>query len=179
MPPGGWREWLQQMSSEQQFGDFVSARYPSLVRTGYLLTGDRGHAEDLVQSALERTYLSWRRLRESANAEAYTRTVMVRLALRWRRRRWSGEIPTGELPESPGPDPVSALDEADVLRRALLRLPLPQRAVLILRYYADLPEAEIATVLGCSVGTVKSRASRGLDALRAAGVLTTLKEGSR
>ena len=162
------------MSAEQQFADFVSARYPSLVRTGYLLLGDRGHAEDLVQSALERTYLAWRRLHEAANAEAYTRTVMIRLATRWRRRRWTGEIPTGDLPELPGADPAAGLDEADLLRQALLRLPLGQRAVLVLRYYADLPETEVAAVLGCSVGTVKSRAARGLDALRAAGVRQAL-----
>jgi RNA polymerase sigma-70 factor (sigma-E family) len=158
------------MVTDQPFGEFVSARYTSLLRAAYLLTGDRGHAEDLVQSALVRTYLGWRRLREPANAEAYTRATMIRLATRWRRRRWSGEVPTGELPEPAGRDHTAAVDDADLVRRALLGLPWAQRTVLVLRYFADQTEAEIAATLGVSVGTVKSRASRGLAALRAAGV---------
>lgn len=165
------------MHTDLQFGEFMSARYASLVRTGYLLTGDRGLAEDLVQSALERTYLSWRRLRERESAEAYTRTTMVRLAVKWRRRRWTGEIPTGELPERAHHDPTGVADDADQLRRVLLRLPVAQRAVLVLRFYADQSEVETAAALGCSVGTVKSRTNRALRALREAGALPELSPG--
>ncbi|GAB3419615.1 SigE family RNA polymerase sigma factor [Flindersiella endophytica] len=157
--------------AERAFGDFVAARYGSLVRSAYLLTGDLGHAEDLVQTSLMRTYGSWRNLADPANAEAYTRKVMVRLATRWRRRRWSGEAPTFPLPEPPTPDQAADLDLTDAVRRALRSLPIAQRAVLVLRYYEDRTEAEIAELLGCSVGTVKSRASRALATLRSAGLL--------
>ena len=157
--------------AEREFAEFVGARYSSLLRTAYLLTGDRGHAEDLAQSALVRTFQAWRRLADPANAEAYTRATMIRLAMRWRRRRWTGEMPTAVLPERMAGDHAGTVKQAELLRRALLGLPWSQRAVLVLRYYADQSEAEIAAALGCSVGTVKSRASRGLAGLRAAGVL--------
>lgn len=154
------------------FRQFVAARYSSLVRTAFLLTGDRGHAEDLVQSALLRTYGAWRRLDDPGNAEAYTRKVMVRLATRWRRRRWHGEQPARVLPETRIEDPATAVDLANAVRAALLQLPVGQRAVLVLRFYEQRTEIEIADLLGCSVGTVKSRASRALAALRAGGLLS-------
>jgi RNA polymerase sigma-70 factor (sigma-E family) len=153
------------------FREFVAGRYPSLVRTAYLLTGDRGHAEDLVQTSLLRTYGAWRRLADPGNAEAYTRKVMVRLAGRWRARRWRGERPADRLPEVAAEDGAAAVDLADAVRSALLSLPVTQRSVLVLRFYEQRTEAEIADVLGCSVGTVKSRANRGLAALRTAGLL--------
>lgn len=158
---------------EQAFGDFVSARYASLVRSAYLFTGDRGHAEDLVQTSLMRTYDAWHKLTDPANAEAYTRTVMVRLAVRWRKRRWRAEAPTDPLPEPVSPDRAAEVELSDAVHRALRSLPVAQRAVLVLRYYEDRSEAEIAQLLGCSVGTVKSRASRALVALRSAGLLTS------
>ncbi|MBO0870502.1 MAG: SigE family RNA polymerase sigma factor [Micromonosporaceae bacterium] len=168
---------VAQTPAEPAFEEFVAARYPSLVRTGYLLTGDRGHAEDLVQHALAHTYLAWNRLDEVANAEAYTRTVMVRQVVRWR-RRWRSEVPTDPLPEPTGTEPTGAdhastVETAQAVRRALARLPAAQRAVLVLRYFDDLSEAQIAEVLGCSPGTVKSRSSRALAALRAAGLLSS------
>lgn len=153
------------------FHVFVSARYPALVRTALLLTGDRGHAEDLVQDALQRTFLAWRRLDAPANAEAYTRRTMLRLAGRARRRRWRGEVPTAEPYAGAAPDPAAVVDEAERVREALQRLPWAQRAVLVLRYFDDRSEADVAELLGCSAGTVKSRASRGLAALRAGGLL--------
>lgn len=156
---------------DEPFRLFVAGRYPSLVRTAYLLTGDRGHAEDLVQTSLLRTYGAWRRLAHLANAEAYTRRVMVRQATRWRSRRWHGERPAEQLPETATEDTAAAVDLAHAVRAALLALPVKQRAVLVLRFYEQRTEAEIAEVLGCSVGTVKSRASRGLAALRTAGLL--------
>ena len=154
------------------FADFVASRYSSLARSAYLLVDDRGGAEDLVQSALFRTFAAWDRLRAGEAAEAYTRKTMVHLASRWRRRRWHGEIPDDRIASRPGfHDPISSPDRAVDVRVALSRLPLPQRAVLVLRYFDDLSEVETARVLGCSVGAVKSRASRGLTTLRAAGLL--------
>src|SRR3954470_12551898 len=103
------------------FAEFVDARYASLVRSAYLLVGDRGHAEDVVQSALVKTLGAWTRLAAPEAAEAYTRTTMVRLAGRSARRRWRGEIATGQLPDDPGAsaDPSTAVD----VRAALRRLP--------------------------------------------------------
>ncbi|GIF63569.1 RNA polymerase sigma24 factor [Asanoa ishikariensis] len=152
---------------EREFAEFVALRYADLVRTAVLLTGDRGHAEDLVQRALLAVFRSWDRLDRVANAEAYTRTTMVRLASRWWRRRWRAEVPTQWLPDRPIGDHAPDVDTAEVVRQALASLPWAQRAVLVMRYFEERSEAEIAEVLGCSPGTVKSRASRGLAALRA------------
>jgi RNA polymerase sigma-70 factor (sigma-E family) len=153
------------------FGEFVAGRYASLVRTAFLLTGDRGHAEDLVQVSLLRTFHAWGRLKAPENAEAYVRTTMIRLASRWRRRRWTSEVPSVAPPDREVPDPAAEIDEAAAVREALQTLPWPQRAVLVLRYFDDLSEVQVAALLSCSVGTVKSRASRGLAALRVAGLL--------
>ncbi len=167
------------MAKDDEFAEFVAVRYRALVRTALAMTGDLGHAEDLTQSALLRTYRSWSRLREVANAESYARRTLIRLALRERQRRWHREISAERIPEpmaaltafgtfSPGLD---GQDLAIDVRRALLALPAEQRAVLVLRYLDDQSEAEIASVLGISPGTVKSRASRGLAGLRRAGLL--------
>jgi RNA polymerase sigma-70 factor (sigma-E family) len=148
---------------DEAFSAFAAARYRSLVRTAYLLVGDRGHAEDLVQNALIATYAAWGRLEDPANAEAYARKTLVRATMRWRARKWHGELPTDVLPEVEAPLP----HDLDNERRTLGSLPADQRAVIVLRYLDDLSEAQTADVLGISVGTVKSRASRGLAALRA------------
>ena len=166
------------MARDDEFADFVAARYRALVRTGLGLTGDLGHAEDLAQSALIRTYLSWGRLREQANAEAYARQTPVRLALRERRRRWRGEISADPIPEPAGL--VTGYEHEDLaldVRRALAALPIDQRAVLVLRYLDDQSESQIAQALGISRGTVKSRVARGLAGLRKAGLLD--REGER
>jgi RNA polymerase sigma-70 factor (sigma-E family) len=165
------------VARDDEFAAFVAARYRALVRTGLLLTNDAGHAEDLAQSALIRTYLAWGRLREPQNAEAYTRRTLTRLAIRAGQRRWKSEVSAGALPESqsrqvPAPDDL-ALD----VRAALAQLPAGQRAVLVLRYLDDCSEAETARLLGISPGTVKSRAARGLASLRQAGLLD--REGGR
>lgn len=169
---------MYQVTDGPDFTGFVAARYPALVRTGYLLVGDRGRAEDLVQSALYRCYRRWEQLREPDAAEAYVRTTMVRLASRWSRRRWHGEHPSDlsarDEPVRTGPDPDAAIDTT----RALATLTAAQRAVLVLRYFDDLSEARTAELLGCSIGTVKSRTSRGLAALRAAGLLGPQPEPS-
>lgn len=159
------------------FADFAAARYRSLARTGYLLVGDRGHAEDLVQTALYKTFTAWGRLRAVEAAEAYTRTTMVRLAGRWGRRRWRGErpdaAPGSHLPTNSGSggDPADASAVSLDVRAALAQLPIGQRAALVLRFFDDLSEADTAAILGCSPGTVKSRVSRGLAGLRASGLL--------
>lgn len=158
------------MHDEEGFARFMADRYPGLVRTAFLLTGDRGHAEDLAQAALLRTFLAWGRLRDPGNAEAYTRTIMARLAIRWGRRRWRGELPVATVDRPPAEDGTGAVDQADLALRALALLPVGQRAVLVLRYYEQRSEAEIARILRCPPGTVKSRGARGLAALRAAGV---------
>jgi RNA polymerase sigma-70 factor (sigma-E family) len=163
---------------DDEFAAFVAAWYRALVQTGLLLSGDTGHAEDLAQSALIKTYLAWGRLRDPANAEAYARRTLVRLALRARQRRWTAEIAAGAAGAAgatgaaaaaagwSGPDDL-ALD----VRRALAALPAGQRAVLVLRYLDDLSEAETAALLNIPLGTVKSRATRGLASLRGAGLL--------
>lgn len=153
-------------SDEDAFRDFVVGRSPSYLRTAYLLTGDWGHAEDLLQTALAKVYRAWGRLRDHDNLDAYVRRVLVNTQTTWWRRAWKAEQPTGTLPDWPGPDVVSASDDRDRLRRALLELPPRQRAVVVLRHYEDLGEADVARVLGCSVGTVKSQCARGLARLR-------------
>lgn len=152
------------------FAEFVTARYPSPVRYGALLTGDRGHGEDLTQEALVKTYRAWRRLHPDGNPEAYTRQVMVRAAWRSGRRLWRGEIPTTNPPEHAAPgDAFDRRDTSDVILGALRSLPTGRRVVLVLRYWAGLSEQEIAAQPGCSTGTVKSRASRAITALRRSG----------
>ena len=157
------------MHDEETFGRYVMAAYPGLLRRARLLLGDRGHAEDLVQVSLESLYTHWRRVRQP---DAYVRTVMTRKVISLRARRWSNELPTDPLPESaPKVDYVTELDLSASVRQALMALPVEQRAVLVLRYFDDCSEAEIATTLGCSTGTVKSRAARALATLRQSGLL--------
>ena len=169
------------------FRAFVEARYPSLVRFGTLLTGDPGRGEDLVQESLVKTLQAWDRLHRNVlddvgasslradgtdgGPEAYTRTVMTHAAWRAGKRRWWGERPTAELPEHAAPDAYAEADTADAVRRALAALPAQQRVVLVMRFWGDCSEAQIADALGVSSGTVKSRASRGIAALRASGWL--------
>ena len=149
------------------FAEFVTARYPALVRYGTLLTGDRGHGEDLAQDALVKTYRAWRRLHPHGDPEAYTRQVMVRAAWRAGRRLWHREVPAEVLPDRAADgDAFAHRDNAALVLAALRALPAGQRVVLVLRYWAGLSEQEIAVQLGCSAGTVKSRASRALVALR-------------
>ena len=155
-------------SDEDAFRDFVVGRSPAYLRTAYLLTGDWGHAEDLLQTALAKVYRAWGRLRDHDNLDAYVRRVLVNTQISWWRRAWKAERPTAELPETPAPDAAGATEERDRLRRALLALPPRQRAVVVLRHYEDLAEADVARTLGCSIGTVKSQCARGLAKLREA-----------
>ncbi len=151
----------------EDFRSFVVARSGALLRTAYLLTGNRADAEDLVQVTLAKTYLAWDRVREREALDGYVRRTMVNAQTSvWRRRRVD-ERPVGELPEvAGGRDSASDLVLHDALWRALAGLPRKQRATVVLRYYEDLSEAETARVLGVSVGTVKSTCSRALARLR-------------
>jgi len=151
---------------EEEFREFVVARSAALLRTAYLLVGDWASAEDMLQTALTKTYLAWKRLGEIGAVEAYTRRVLVNTVTSCWRRRWHGERPTEVLPEQTVPDDLDARLERDVLWRHVRTLPVRQRAVLVLRYYEDLSEAQTAVLLGISVGTVKSQCARALATLR-------------
>ena len=157
------------MPDGESFGRYVIEAYPALLRRARLLVGDHGHAEDLVQVSLVSVYTHWRSVRQP---DAYLRTVMARKAIGWRARRWHGELPTDPLPDSAdGSGRAEDFDLGGAVRQALMSLPPEQRAVMVLRYFDDCTEADIAAALKCSTGTVKSRASRALAALRAGGLL--------
>jgi RNA polymerase sigma-70 factor, ECF subfamily len=151
---------------EEDFREFVAARSPALLRTSYLLAGDWATAEDLLQTALTKTYLAWKRLGEIEAVEPYARRVLVNTATSWWRRRWHGERPTEVLPERPAPDQIEEQLERDALWRHVRTLPARQRAVLVLRFYEDMSEAQTAAMLNISPGTVKSQTFRALNTLR-------------
>ncbi|KRA32415.1 MULTISPECIES: SigE family RNA polymerase sigma factor [unclassified Nocardioides] len=149
------------------FAEFVAARSSALQRAAYLMVGDVGLAQDLVQEALTKTYVAWPRLRDPANAEAYTRKAITTTAITWfRKRSWNGERATGAVPDRATGGHADALDVRHSLMQALAQLPPRQRAVIVLRFYEDLTERQTAEVLGCAVGTVKSQTSAGLTKLR-------------
>ncbi|MFI7039264.1 SigE family RNA polymerase sigma factor [Microbispora rosea] len=158
---------IRDHAEERRFREFVSARAPALMRLAYLLTGgDQHSAEDLVQTALAKVVTRWGHVDEP---EAYVRQVMYRQQISWWRLAWrQRETSVADVPELPAGR--AGTDEAElriILRRALARLTPRQRAVLVLRYLEDLPENEVARILGCSVGTVRSTAHRSLARLRA------------
>lgn len=162
------------------FEEFVAGRYPSLVRLGALLTGDPRLGEDLAQEGLLAAYRAWRRIGQpGARPEGYVRQVMVRAAARARRRRWAQEVPTAELPETADDGFADRSDVSAHVFAVLRELPADQRVVLVLRFWADASEAEIARLLGIPAGTVKSRASRALAALRVHGMLLDAREEGR
>ena len=147
--------------------DFVRVAWPRLVRTAWLLCGDRHEAEDLVQTALVKVVRAWPRIERKDDPFVYARAVLANTAAsRWRRRRRYDELTAGRRDPAPVPDPAAEVVLRDAVWRALDTLPPRTRAVLVLRYFEDLTEAQIATALGCSVGSVKSQASRGLSRLR-------------
>ena len=157
------------------FGEFIASRSAALVRSAWLLTGDESTAQDLVQTALARTWVRWSRVVEHDNPEAYVRKVMLSVFLTWHRRRWHGEVATAAPPDRGSPyDEFARADLRESLLVALRGLPRRQRAVVVLRYFDDLTEAQTADVLGCSVGTVKSHSARAMAALRASPVLIGL-----
>jgi RNA polymerase sigma-70 factor (sigma-E family) len=148
------------------FADYVSARWAKLFRTAFLLTGRREAAEDLVQDALVTAYGRWERIRSMEAPDAYIRKIVLNAYLSQRRTRLRRERRHLALvsPPLPASEPAVGID----LWRGVHALPPRQRAVVVLRYYEDLTEAETAAVLGCSIGTVKSQCHRAVAALRTA-----------
>jgi len=159
------------------FDEFIAARSSRLLRTSYLLTRDHDLAEDLLQTALTKAWFAWSRI--EGNPEAYVRQILVHTYASWWRRKWNGEHATDELPERPHADHAHDSSQSHDLWTALGRLPRRQRAVIVLRFYEDLTEAETARLLGCSVGTVKSQASKAMAKLRLDPALISTGEESR
>ena len=149
------------------FGEYVRSRSQALLRAAQALTGNRADAEDLLQATLVKAYQSWDRIDDPAALDTYVRRVMVNTHISgWRRRRVD-EYPTDELPDSPSAqDATKDSDLHDVVRRAIDRLPRQMRAAVMLRFYDDMTEPEVATALGVSVGTVKSTVARAVAKLR-------------
>ncbi len=149
---------------DTEFSEYMAARQPSLLRTAYLLTGDRHAAEDLVQTALAKLYLSWDKVQQREHIDGYVRRILVNENnSMWRRPFKRRETTTSELPEVPTHDGDGPDTE---LWEHVQALPRKQRAAVVLRYYEQLSEAETAAVLGVSVGTVKSQTSRALATMR-------------
>lgn len=166
LPPA--REGLLVAQDWASFAEFVSARTTALHRVAYLMVGDVGLAQDLVQEALIKTYVAWPRLRDPGAAETYTCKAITTTAIGWfRRKRWSAEQPFDRPPETPAPGHADGVADRAWLWQCLLRLPVRQRVAIVLRYYEDLTETQTAEAMGCAVGTVKSQVSAGLTKLRA------------
>lgn len=163
---------------DTEFREFMHSRWPAMVRLAYALTGDQGHAEDVAQAAFARAYAAWPKVRRTGNPEAYVRRIVINENRnRFRKQRVAEQLT--DVPPEPGPGPgrgpvggaspvdaTSQYDERSALMAALRRLGPRQRAVVVLRYWLGLTEAEAAAELNCSVGTVKSQASRALATLR-------------
>ncbi len=150
---------------DREFSAFAASRWPGLVRLAFGLTGDRWLAEDLAQATLARAYVAWRRVRRADDPDAYLRRILVNSSNRRFRRRRVAEQP-GDPPETPVDGPANLVGERAALLAALRLLPPRQRAVIVLRYWSDLTDAQIAATLGCSAGTVRSQLSRALAKLR-------------
>ncbi|MFH9106119.1 SigE family RNA polymerase sigma factor [Streptomyces albus] len=162
MPPGSG-------GSPLTFTSYVEARGPVLLRTARSLTANPSDAEDLLQTALTKTYLAWERIEDHRALDGYVRRALVNTRTSQWRRRKVDEFSCDELPEPdplPAPDPAEQQAVRDAMWRAVLKLPARQRAMVVLRYYEDLSEMQTARVLGVSVGTVKSAVSRALAKLR-------------
>ncbi|MEZ0110001.1 RNA polymerase sigma-70 factor (sigma-E family) [Catenulispora sp. EB89] len=166
-------------SEPRGFREYVAARRQGLLAVGYVLTGSQHGAEDLVQATLVKVWPRWNRVADAGDPDAYVRKAMLNTFLSWRRRDGGREIPSDDVAALPSslsrPQPTAdsgagsaltgVLDRV-VLRDLLRALPRRQRAVVVLRYYADLTEAQVAEAMGCSVGTVKSQHAKALATLR-------------
>jgi len=164
------------VADRDSFEEFVAGRYAALVRSAYLLVGNRADAEDLVQTALSKVVPVWQRIEE--DPERYVRTVLVRESVnRWRRRRWR-EVNVAVVPDRAEPLALdTAVTDRLALRQALGQLPPRQRAVVVLRIYEDLTIAEVAAILNCSEGTVKSQTHDALARLRSVSTSAFLVDG--
>jgi len=153
------------VGSSDTFADFVLGRSRRLLRTAYLLTRDWAYAEDLLQIALVRAWSVWGRV--EADPEPFVRRVLINVYASWWRRKWRQvEQPTQQPPECSVADEASRVDAREEVWQAIGRLPRRQRTVLVLRYFEDMSEVQIADVMGISVGTVKSQAAKALAKLR-------------
>jgi RNA polymerase sigma-70 factor (sigma-E family) len=155
---------------DDSYVEFVTTRSARLLRTAYLLTRNWATAEDLLQTSLVKAWSAWRRIEQ--DPEPYVRKIIVNTFVSWWRRRWHTEQPSAEPPPDGSYRPQDAVDARDEIWRALGRLPRRQRTVIILRYFEDLSEAQIADAMGTSVGTVKSQAAKALATLRLDHTLT-------
>jgi RNA polymerase sigma-70 factor (sigma-E family) len=157
------------MDRDREYVEYVSARLPALHRAAYLLCGDPHQADDIVSATTTALYRHWHRVREADNVDGYVHRTLVRKYADERRMRWARVLLTDRIPERPdgrdGPDGVR-VEERDSLRLALAQLTTSQRTVLVLRFFCDLPVGEVARILRCSDGNVKSHTSRGLTMLR-------------
>ena len=153
-------------AAEAEFSEFAHSRWPRLVRLAYGITGDADLAEDLVQTALANAYASWARVRRADDRDAYVRRILLNAYQGAFRKRRVREQLTDSVPEVPAADPVAAHSDTSAIIAALLGLPPRQREVIVLRFWLDLTEAQVADTLRCSVGNVKSQTSRALAKLR-------------
>jgi RNA polymerase sigma-70 factor (sigma-E family) len=165
-------------SRQQEFGQFMTARWPGLVRLAYGLTGDRWLAEDIAQAALASAYAAWWRVRRADDPDAYVRRILINTShRRFRRRRVAEQahepqqLASSPLADAAVADPAELIGERSALLAALRELPTRQRAIVLLRYWDDLSDAQVAAVLGCAPGTVRSQASRALAKLRGSAAL--------
>ncbi|MFJ9866122.1 SigE family RNA polymerase sigma factor [Streptomyces sp. NPDC101165] len=169
----------------EEFQSFMIGRWPRLMRTAYLLTGEQHAAEDLVQSTLEQVYVAWRRVGSADDPEAYVRRVMINAHARKHRRRLKEFLAprddSGLVHEVPDTgDRIAQADDRSTLLKALAQLPARQREAVVLRYWEDLTETQTAEAMGCSVGTVKSNAAKGIAKLRAVpGLAEMVTQGGR
>jgi RNA polymerase sigma-70 factor (sigma-E family) len=158
---------------DDDFGQFMAARWPGLVRLAYGLTGDRWLAEDVAQAALASAYAAWWRVRRADDPDAYVRRILVNTSNRRFRRRRVAEHARepAELPDLAVADPADLIGQRSALLSALRELPRRQRAIVVLRYWEDLSDAQVAAALGCAEATVRSQASRALAKLRGSAAL--------
>ena len=153
------------MSRNDEFSEYVVARWPRLVRSAVLLGCSPVEAEDVVQTALMRCLVHWRKVERADDRDAYVHRILVNTFTSSRRRHWTREHATARMPETTSLDHTVAIDTTDAVLRSLDRLNHDQRTAVVLRYYAHLSEQQMAAVLGVATGTVKSRLSRALKAL--------------
>ena len=182
MSVGDQRDVIDAEGARASFEEFVGGSSARLFTMALLLTGQqRPDAEDLLQGVLERAYGRWRRICRNGDPEPYVRQMLVHASVdRWRRRRRRREEPLAATAANPAAgDQASEIADRDLLLRALGALPAGQRAVLVLRYFCDLTEAQTAATLGCSVGSVKKQAARALASMRASVGLAAEPEPSR
>ena len=163
---GGLERGATPSAGDPAFREYVASRGAALLRMALLLTHNLADAEDLVQVALAKTYQAWDRIEDRGAVDGYVRRAMVNTHISWWRRRRVEEYPTDDIPERAVADHAGDGELQDALRRAIERLPRRMRAAVVLRYYEDMTEAEIANVLGVSQGTVKSTVSRAVAKLR-------------